>query len=71
MRMRYICIVICGLSCPTIFLHIISQQYDFRKKKVFEHKIGVLILSTNFFWNISHSTKNSAMYDHKCIFVFK
>ena len=27
-------------------------------------------LSTNFVWKISHSKKNRARYDHKCVFVF-
>jgi len=72
MSMRHIYIVVCGLSGSTIFLHIMSQRYDFRKKKnVFEHKIGVLILSITFVCNIPHSKKNSAIYDHKRILVFK
>jgi len=29
-------------------------------KKVIEHKMCVLIFSTNFVWNSSHSKKNSA-----------
>jgi thioredoxin-related protein len=30
----------------------------------------VLIFSTTFVWNISHSTKNQERYDKKCILVF-
>jgi hypothetical protein len=30
----------------------------------------VLIFSTTFVWNISHSKKNSARYDQKCVSVF-
>jgi len=37
MRMRRI--VICGPSGSTIFFHIISQTYDFRKKKAIERKM--------------------------------
>jgi hypothetical protein len=35
---------------------------------VLEHKLCVLTFSC---WIISHSKKNWAKYDHKCIFVFK
>jgi hypothetical protein len=35
-----------------------------------EHKTCVLIFSTTFVWNISHSDKNSARYDKKCMSVF-
>jgi hypothetical protein len=29
----------------------------------------VLILSTTFVWNISHSKKNSEIYYHKCTYI--
>jgi hypothetical protein len=32
--------------------------------------VWVLIFSTTFVWNISHSNKNWARYDQKCILVF-
>jgi hypothetical protein len=35
-----------------------------------EHKMCVLIFSTTFVWNISHSKKNSRRYYHKCAQVF-
>jgi len=35
-----------------------------------EYKMCVLIFSTTFVWNISHSQKNWARYDQKCILVF-
>jgi hypothetical protein len=37
---------------------------------VIEHKMRVLVFSTIFVWNISHSKKNSARYCHKCENVF-
>jgi hypothetical protein len=43
---------------------------DFEKKKVIADKMCVLIFSTNFVWNISHSKKNSVRYNQKCILVF-
>ena len=39
-------------------------------KKVFEHKICVLILCTTFVFNSSHSEKNWARYDQQCKLVF-
>ena len=44
------------------------KRHDFRKKVV-EHKMFVLIFSTTFVWNISHSKKNWAKYEQKCVFV--
>jgi hypothetical protein len=32
--------------------------------------MGVLIFSATFVWNISHSKKKWARYDHKCVLVF-
>jgi hypothetical protein len=61
MRMRYI--VVCSLSDCTIFFHFISRAVPFLNE-VTEHKMCVLIFSTNFFWNIFHSKKNSTMYYH-------
>jgi hypothetical protein len=44
---------------------------DFRgEKKILDHKMCVLIFSTAFVWKISHSKKNWARYDKKCILVF-
>jgi hypothetical protein len=49
---------------PPNFSTLSPQLYDFRKI-VTEHKICVLIFSTTFISNISHSNKNSATYRHK------
>ena len=64
MRMRHI--VICGLPGSTIFFSptLSHKRYDFRKK-VTEHEMCVLIFSTKFVWNISHSKENWARYDKK------
>jgi hypothetical protein len=45
------------------------KRHDFRKK-VIKHKICVLIFSTSFVWNISHSKNKWERYDKKCILVF-
>ena len=45
------------------------KWHDFRKK-VTELKTSILIFSTTFIWNTSHSKKNSARYCHKCENVF-
>jgi len=68
MRMRHI--VICGLPGSAVFVHIISQTARFSKKIVTEHTICVLIFSPTSVWNISHSRKKRARYDHKCTSVF-
>ena len=57
---RYRHIVICGLWLH----HIIRKRHDFRKK-VTEHKMCILILSTTFIWSVSHYKKNSLRYCHK------
>jgi hypothetical protein len=62
------------VACPTTqYFSTLSHMngWIFKKtKKLFEHKIFVLIFSTAFIWNISHSNKNWARYDQKCILVF-
>ena len=41
-------IFICGLPISTIFFHIIPQKALFKKKKVMEREMCVLIFSSNF-----------------------
>ena len=67
MRMRPI-IFIC-VACPALsyFSTLSYKQYDFRGGGRIEHKIYVLILSTTFVCNISHSEKNWARYNQKCM----
>ena len=62
-------IAICGLPRSTKFFNFISQTARF-SGKVTEHKMCVLIFPTIFVWNISHSKKNLARCDQKCISVF-
>ena len=60
-------IVICGLSSPSSFFHIISQASWF-KKQHFWTKMCVSIFSTNV-WSIFHSKKNWQRYDQTNILV--
>jgi len=55
-------IVICGLSGCTILLHIYLINSTIFGKKVIGHKICVLISSTTFVSNVSHSKNNPARY---------
>jgi len=66
MRMHYI--VICGLPVSKIFFHIFSKIARL-SKKVIEHKICILILSTTFARNISHCKKKWARYGQNCKLV--
>jgi len=60
-------IVVCGLSSPSSFFHIISQASWF-KKQHFWTKMCVSIFSTNV-WSIFHSKKNWQRYDQTNILV--
>jgi len=65
-------IVIRGLSGSAMFVHIMSQmaRFSVRGGGVTEHKMCVVICSTNIFWIISGSKKKWAKYDQKCVMVF-
>jgi hypothetical protein len=68
------CAILPPVACPALqnvppAPHISHKRNDFRTKDT-EHKMCVLIFSTTLVWNISHSKKNSARYDQKCILVF-
>ena len=55
---------------PLWFHHTFRHYKDFRKKKDTARKMRILISSTNFILNISHSKKNSARYCYKCENVY-
>ena len=59
-----------GYERPPKPLHYLINGTIFGKKTKLLNIKRVLWFSLQvFFWNISHSTKNSARYDHKCILV--
>jgi hypothetical protein len=51
-----------------IFPTFSHRRHAFRQNAI-EYKVCVLIFSTTFPWNSSHSRKNSARYDQKCKLV--
>jgi len=62
----------CRMWCVwlyNIFSHYLKNGTIFFLKGV-EHKMHILIFSTTLVWNISHSKKNWARYDQKCILIF-
>ena len=61
-------ILLSSVACLAVpyFSTLSRKRHDFRGKKLIEHKMCVLIFSTPFFRNVSHS-KNSARYYRKCI----
>jgi hypothetical protein len=66
---RFILSSVACLILP-FFFTLSHKRLDFRKKKITEHKMGVLIFSAAFVRNISHATKKWARYSHKCTEVF-
>jgi hypothetical protein len=66
--MQGACATLSSVACLAVqyFSTLSHKRHDFLKKKVIEHKMCVLILSTNFVWNISHYKTNSARYYHVC-----
>ena len=55
-------------SLPHTFPHYLVHGRTFwrRKKKDIQHKMCVLIFSTAFVYDISHSKKNTVRYRHQC-----
>jgi hypothetical protein len=68
---RTVRIILPSVACPAVpyFSTLSHKRHDFRKTFI-QHKMCVLIFSTTFVWNISHSKQNSARYYHKCTQVF-
>jgi hypothetical protein len=62
-------IVVSASLAPPNFSILSHKQDDFGEK-VTENKMSVLILSTTFIRNVSHSENNSERYRYKCKKVF-
>jgi hypothetical protein len=69
MRMRSI--ILSSVACPALPCFPISYAaLFFRKKKVIEHILRVLIFSKKFLWNISHSKQNSVRFQFSAALRF-
>jgi hypothetical protein len=68
-RMRHILLPSAACLALPYFPTISHKRYDCREKCI-ECRSYVLIFSTIFIRNISHSNKNSAIYYHKCTQFF-
>ena len=59
-----------SVTSPALqYFSTLSHKRHCFRKEVIEHKIGVFVFSTSFFWKISHAKKNWARYDHKCVLI--
>jgi len=63
--------ILASVSCPALqYFSTLSHKGHIFHGKVVEHEMCVLIFSTSFARNISHSKKNWARYNQKCILLF-
>jgi hypothetical protein len=61
-------VILSSVVCPPPpYFSTLCQMANFQKKSCWTYNVCVLIFSTDFVRNISHSKKNSARYYHKCI----
>ena len=70
--MQGACALLSSVACPVLqtISTLSHKRHNFRKE-ITEYKMCVLIFSTCFVWNISHSKKNWTRYDQKmCIGVY-
>jgi len=65
-------IILLSVACQTVpcFSTLSYKSLDFRGKEVTKHKMCVLIFSTTFVRNLSHSKKNWARYYQKYVLLF-
>ena len=68
MRMRSI--FICGRLGSTMFFTHYLIKGKIIEKNFIQHKMCVLIFSTNFVWKFCHCKKNLVRYDKKCTMIF-
>jgi hypothetical protein len=72
-HVKHMCyIMLSSVACmaPSYFSTLSSHKPHDLRKTLIEHKMCVLIFSTTFVWNISHSKKKSGRYYHKCTQMF-
>ena len=64
---RMCCVILSSVACSAVlyFSTLFHKRHDFRKKKIWTHKMYGLILSITSTRNIFHSKKNSVRY-YKC-----
>jgi hypothetical protein len=69
--MQCTCVILSSAACPFVqYISTLSHnRQDFRKIFI-EHVLCVLIFSTNFVWNISHSKKNRERFVPICMSGF-
>ena len=67
--MQCACVVLLSVTCPAVqyFSTLSHKRKDFEEKKVIKYKTYVLLFSTTFVWNFSHSKKSWETYDQKYI----
>jgi hypothetical protein len=69
--MQRACSILSSVACQALhYISALSHKWRDSRKSVIEHNMCILIFSTTTVWNISHSKKNWARYDQKCILVF-
>ena len=70
-HMCYIMLSYMACMAPPYFSMLSSHKLRDLRKTLSEHKMCVLIFSTTYVWNISHSKKKSGRYCHKCTQMFR
>jgi hypothetical protein len=69
--MQSACDILSSVACLVVqYFSTLSHKWHDIRNNVIEHKMCVLMFSKTFVWNISHSKKNWARYDQKCVLVF-